>query len=122
MSIFKNNFVVGITAGLVAAVIAPVLIPAIKRGSRPLAKSLIKGGIMLYAKGREAVAGAGEMVEDVVAEVYAESYEKQVSTMGAADEMAHQAARQPLDGNGAASPVHGKNGPAPAQGEEGRAS
>lgn len=76
MSLFKNNFVVGITAALAATVIAPVLIPAIKRGSRPLAKSLIKGGIMLYEKSREAVASAGETMEDVVAEIRAEELDK----------------------------------------------
>jgi hypothetical protein len=75
MSIFKNNFVVGITAALAATVLAPVLVPAIKRSGRPLAKTLVKGGIVLYEKGREAVASAGEMMEDVVAEVRAESME-----------------------------------------------
>lgn len=85
MSIFKNNFVVGITAALAATVIAPVLVPAIKRGSRPLAKTLVKGGILLYEKGREAVASAGEMMEDVVAEVRAESEE------GARDADSHEA-------------------------------
>jgi hypothetical protein len=30
------------------------------RAGRPLAKSLVKGGIALYQMGREAVAGAGE--------------------------------------------------------------
>ena len=80
MSIFKNNFVVGVTAALAATVIAPMLIPAIKRSGRPLAKSLVKGGIVLYEKGREAVAGAGEMMEDVVAEVRAEATAKQAAT------------------------------------------
>lgn len=81
MSIFKNNFVVGVTAALAATVIAPVLIPAIKKGSRPLAKSLVKGGIILYEKGREAVASAGEMMEDVIAEVRAEATERQSAAM-----------------------------------------
>jgi hypothetical protein len=77
MSIFKNNIVTGITAALVTIVIAPVLVPAIKKASRPLAKSLVKGGIFVYEKGREAVANAGEMMEDVVAEVRAETMERQ---------------------------------------------
>lgn len=94
MSIFKNNFVIGLTAGLAATVIAPVLIPALKRGSRPLAKSLVKGSIMLYDKGREAVAGAGEMMEDVIAEVRVEAYEKQISR---ANET-HAAANSPAEG------------------------
>lgn len=76
MNIFKNNFVVGIAAGLAASAIAPLLIPAVKRGARPLAKSLVKGGAMLYEKSREAIAEAGEMMEDVVAEVQAEAVER----------------------------------------------
>lgn len=76
-NLFKNNFIVGLTSGLVAAVIAPVLIPALKRSSRPMAKGLIKGGMLLYEKGREVTAHAGEVVEDVMAEIHAEQAEKQ---------------------------------------------
>jgi hypothetical protein len=95
MSIFKNNLIVGIASGLVAAVIAPVLIPALKKSGRPLAKSLVKGGIMLYDKGRQAVAGAGEVIEDVIAEVQAETYEKQMMAASA-----NQSDAQPRSGNG----------------------
>lgn len=72
MSIFKNNFLVGVTAALTATIIAPVIIPAIKRSGRPIAKSLVKGGILLYEKGREVVANTGEVMEDVIAEVRVE--------------------------------------------------
>lgn len=82
MSIFKNNFVVGVTAALVATVLAPIAVPAIKRCSRPLTKFLIKGGIVLYENAREAVAHAGEMMEDVVAEVRAESMERHSRAAG----------------------------------------
>jgi hypothetical protein len=117
MSIFKNNFVIGITAGLAASVIAPVLIPALKRGSRPLAKSLVKGGIILYDKGREAVAGAGEMMEDVIAEVRAEAYEKHASSMADSDgDTVHHADNEQHGGN--LSSV--KNGPAANHSEEGK--
>lgn len=115
MSIFKNNLIVGIASGLVAAVIAPVLIPALKKSGRPLAKSLIKGGVMLYDKGREAVAGAGEVIEDVIAEVQAETYEKQM--MAAA---AHQEDSPSPGGNGLDAGA-GRRGAAPAQREEGEA-
>lgn len=96
MSIFKNNVFVGVTAGLIAAVLAPVLIPALKKSGRPLAKSLVKGGILLYDKGRGAVAGAGEALEDVIAEVHAETYEKQMAGADAA----HRADSPPRGGNG----------------------
>lgn len=104
MSIFKNNVVVGITAALAATIIAPVLVPAIKRSSRPLAKFLVKGGIVLYESAREAVAGAGEMMEDVVAEVRAEAMEKQTAMPEApADEEASWRPEQ-ARGNGAGMP------------------
>jgi hypothetical protein len=92
MSILKNNFVVGLTAGLVAAVIAPVVIPAVRKGSRPVAKSLLKGGMLLYQKGREAVATSGEAMEDMLAEIHAEEPEKQASSLagGQAKSEPHQ--------------------------------
>jgi uncharacterized cupredoxin-like copper-binding protein len=83
LNLFKNNFVIGVTSGIVAAIVAPLLVPALKRGSRPLAKGVIKGGMVLYEKGREAAAHAGEMIEDVMAEIQAEQTEK---TMGAEGE------------------------------------
>ena len=116
MSIFKNNLIVGIASGLVAAVIAPALIPALKKSGRPLAKSLIKGGVMLYDKGREAVAGAGEVIEDVIAEVQAETYEKQM--MAAAS--AHREDAPAPDGNGLDAGA-GRHGATQAQREEGEA-
>jgi hypothetical protein len=76
----KNNFVVGITAGLAATVLAPILIPAIRKSARPLAKSLVKGGFMLYEKGREAVAEAGEIMEDVIAETQVEIMAEALNT------------------------------------------
>lgn len=79
MSIFKNNFVIGLTAGLTATVLGPVLMPALRRGARPLAKSAIRGGMLLYQKGREAVAHSGEAVEDILAELHAEEESRQVT-------------------------------------------
>jgi hypothetical protein len=72
MDIFKSNIVVGVAAGLTATLLAPVLVPAVAMAARPLAKSLLKGGVVLYEKGREALAGVGEEVEDMIAEVRSE--------------------------------------------------
>jgi hypothetical protein len=72
MDILKSNIAVGVAAGLVAAVLAPVVIPVIAMAARPLTKSLIKGGVILYERGREALAGAGEEMEDLIAEVRSE--------------------------------------------------
>jgi hypothetical protein len=105
MSILKNNVVVGITAGLVATMIAPFVMSAARRFSRPLAKSLIKGGIVAYEKGREAVAGTGEMMEDMMAEVRAEMMEKNFAHASAGSSM-----HQPHDDEA----PHGSNGHAQA--------
>jgi hypothetical protein len=72
MDSFKSNVVVGVSAAVAVTVLAPVLGPVLATIGRPIAKSLLKGGLMLYDKGREAVAVAGETVEDMVAEIKAE--------------------------------------------------
>jgi hypothetical protein len=90
MSILKNNFVVGITAGLVATIIAPLIVSAARKAGRPLAKSLIKGGIIVYERGREAVAGGGEVMEDMMAEVRAEMMEKNFAHASAGSAGMHQ--------------------------------
>jgi hypothetical protein len=72
MDILKSPIVVGVSAALAVTVFAPVLVPVMVTIGRPIAKSLVKGGLMLYDKGREAVAMAGESVEDLVAEIRAE--------------------------------------------------
>lgn len=71
MAISKSSLAVGITAAVAATVLAPVLVPIIRMAGRPLAKSLVKGGVILYEMGREKVAGAGEALEDLVAEARA---------------------------------------------------
>lgn len=72
MDIFKSNVAVGIGVAVLATVVAPVILPVIAAAGRPLAKSLIKSGMMLYEKSREAVASAGEVMEDLIAEVRTE--------------------------------------------------
>ncbi len=72
MDILKNNIVVGLGIAVAATVLAPLLLPVLGGVGRPLAKSLVKGGMTLYEKGREAVAMAGESLEDLMAEVRAD--------------------------------------------------
>lgn len=105
----KNNLVVGITAGIVASIIGPILIPAIKRSARPVAKTLVRGGMTLYQKGREAAANAGEMMEDVMAEIHAEEAEKYKAAFGGTDVEAKQ---QTQGGNGSRDFSETKNGAA----------
>lgn len=80
----KGNILSGLAVGIGAAVIAPAVVPIVASVVKPLAKAAIKGGIMLYEKGREVVAEATEMVEDIVAEAKAEMAEaqKDISSTG----------------------------------------
>ena len=71
----KGNILSGLAIGIGAAVIAPAVMPIVASVVKPLAKAAIKGGIMLYEKGKETVAEVGEIVEDIVAEAKAEMVE-----------------------------------------------
>jgi hypothetical protein len=66
---FKGNAVTGVAVGLAALVLGPTLFPTIGRALRPAAKTVIKGGLVLY---RETVAGIGELATDLVAEAKSE--------------------------------------------------
>lgn len=68
----KGNVVTGLAIGIGAAILTPIILPVVAGLAKPLAKSAIKGGIILYEKGRETFAELGETVEDLVAEVKAE--------------------------------------------------
>jgi Protein of unknown function (DUF5132) len=63
----------GVLVGVGVALAAPVLLPAATAGVRPLAKALIKGGLLVVTTVREVVAEAGEQLSDLVAEVQEES-------------------------------------------------
>ena len=63
----------GVLVGVGVALAAPVLLPAAAAGARPLAKALIKGGLLVATTVREVVAEAGEQLSDLVAEVQEES-------------------------------------------------
>jgi hypothetical protein len=62
--------------GVGVALVAPTVLPAVGAALRPLAKSAIKGGVMLYDTVKESIAEAGEQVNDMVAEVRAEVEEE----------------------------------------------
>jgi hypothetical protein len=66
---FKGNVVTGLAVGVAAIVLGPTLIPTIGRVLRPAAKTVIKGGMVLY---RETLAGIGELTTDLVEEVRGE--------------------------------------------------
>lgn len=121
MDFFKNNIVAGVGLAFTATVLAPILLPAMGRIGRPLAKSLVRGGMMMYEKGREAVAVAGESVEDLMAEIRAEH--RQAAAPSPAPAPAEPAEATPRaagphpagpysggNGAGAAGPAQGANG------------
>ena len=65
----KGNALTGVAVGVAALFLGPTLFPTIGRVLRPAAKTVIKGGIVLY---RETVAGIGELTTDLVAEARSE--------------------------------------------------
>ena len=71
--------------GVAAIVLLPVLIPvAAGKVGKPLAKATIKGGIVLYEKGKGVVAEVGETLEDLVAEAKAELAEPEAGEIAEA--------------------------------------
>ena len=68
----KRNVVVGLAVGLGVAVLGPVIVPVVLRAARPVAKTLLKTGIEMFERGREAAAELGEFIEDTAAEAHAE--------------------------------------------------
>ncbi|WP_414549366.1 DUF5132 domain-containing protein [Anabaena sp. CCY 0017] len=62
----------GIIAGIGAVLLAPILIPVVAGIGKPIAKSLVKGGMVAYEKSKGAFAEMGETWEDIIAEAKAE--------------------------------------------------
>ena len=59
--------------GIAAIIMLPVLVPVVAgKVGKPLAKATIKGGIVLYEKGKGVIAEVGESIEDIIAEAKAE--------------------------------------------------
>ena len=73
---------VGITLGLAAVVLTPIVLPVMTRTARPLARAVIKTGLILYERGCEAVAEAQEVIEDALAEVRAEWAPSETAAVG----------------------------------------
>jgi uncharacterized protein DUF5132 len=69
--------------GVGVAIVAPSVLPAIGSAMRPLAKAVVKGGVLVYDAVKEGVAEAGEQVNDLIAEARAEMNEPEMATTGA---------------------------------------
>jgi hypothetical protein len=70
----------GVT-GVAAIVLLPVLVPVVAGVGKPIAKAVIKGGILFYEKGKGVIAEAGEALEDLVAEARAELSEAETEQL-----------------------------------------
>ena len=77
---------VGITLGLAAVVLTPIVLPVMTRTARPLARAVIKTGLILYERSCEAIAEAQEIIEDAMAEVRAEWAPSDTATAGTTTE------------------------------------
>ncbi len=62
----------GFATGVGISLLTPLVLTALATVGRPAARAVIKAGLVLYERGREKVAEAGEVIEDLVAEAQAE--------------------------------------------------
>lgn len=80
--LIKSDITKGVAIGLGIAAAGVMLAPAL----RPTARTALKTGLVLFEKGREWMAEAGEQFDDLLAEVRAELIEEReaAETFGAA--------------------------------------
>lgn len=74
---FKKDLLGALAIGAGVAILAPIVIPVVASVVKPLAKAVIKGGILLFDKSKEVVAEVKEVIEDIAAEAKAEIEESQ---------------------------------------------
>ena len=74
----------GLGIGLGLAIFAPGVVAAVAASARPLAKKGIKMSMEAMERGRENMGEAGEMVEDLFAEIKAEILEEREQAAAAA--------------------------------------
>ena len=86
-----GNIVTGLAIGIGAVVLAPLAVPVL----RPLAKTVLKAGLVAYDQARVAVAELNEQASDLVAEARSEMSELETETKGIA--------RRPAEGKPARS-------------------
>jgi carboxylesterase type B len=93
--LFKNSVGTGLLIGIAAVVLVPIALPVVARASKPFAKAVIKSGMIVYEKGREAFAELTEVVEDVVAEAKAEIEQEHAPKIATAAETQAKSAETP---------------------------
>lgn len=94
-----ENLLTGVGVALGAVVLGPIVLPLV----RPLAKGIIKAGLVAYDQGREALAELNERTGDIVAEARAEMAEDAKRNGG------EQRARAPAPARRARAAASGKS-------------
>jgi len=69
---FGGSLLSNLLIGAAAVVLAPIVVPAVLAGMRPVAKTVVKGSVLVFDKAREMVAEVGEQMGDLVAEARSE--------------------------------------------------
>lgn len=77
----KSDIGRGLLIGAGVLLAAPVVVVAMAGVARPVARAVVKTGIIGYEKGREALAEIGEVMDDLVAEARAEIERGQVGAV-----------------------------------------
>jgi len=90
-----NGWVPSLLIGVGAALAAPILLPAAAAGGRPIAKTLVKGFLVVAETVQEVVAEAGEQLSDLVAEAQAERAAGAAAAAPTATEQPSQPYSQP---------------------------
>jgi Flp pilus assembly protein TadB len=88
VAFIEEELLGGVLMSAVAA-LAPNLLPRLGRALRPVLKEVIRAGYGLVDTTREALAEAGEQVEDIVAEIRSERTAGEPTSAGPAPEPHH---------------------------------
>jgi hypothetical protein len=73
--LFEDNALIALGIGT-TALLGPAVIPAVARFVKPVAKSVIKGSLLFYERGKETVVELKEVGEDIIAEARSEVKEE----------------------------------------------
>jgi hypothetical protein len=104
--LLRKNVITGLAIGVGVIALAPIVLPGLVRVVKPAAKAALKGGLVVVARGREALAELGEATEDILAEAKAELAEEAAAAMAAPGAAAAGAAA-PVDAATAGSATAG---------------
>jgi paraquat-inducible protein B len=93
----SDDIAKGFVLGAAAVLLGRVLLKALPPSGQPIVRALLRGGSVLSEKAREAAAELGEVIEDTLAELQAESATAavaQAETAAAQAEATKQGAQQ----------------------------